>query len=48
MLDDIHPFEQQPVLNILLWKDIYFVDDVLLTDILWENIYFINEDHPFG
>jgi hypothetical protein len=47
-MDEIHPFEQQPILNIHLWEDIYFVDEVLLTDIFWKNIYFVNRNHPFG
>jgi hypothetical protein len=47
-MDEIHPFEQQPTLNVYLWEDIYFVEEVLLTDILWEDIYFVNENHPFG
>jgi hypothetical protein len=45
-MDEIHPFEQQPTLNVHLWEDIYFVEEVLLTNILWENIYFVNEIIP--
>jgi hypothetical protein len=47
-MDEIHPFEQQSILNIHLWEDIYFMDEVLLTDVLWKNIYFVNGNHPFG
>jgi hypothetical protein len=47
-MDETHPFEQQPTLNVHLWEDTYFVEEVLLTDILWEDIYFVNENHPFG
>jgi hypothetical protein len=47
-MDEIHPLEQQPILNVHLWEDIYVVEEVLLTDILWEDIYFVNENHPFG
>jgi hypothetical protein len=47
-MDETHPFEQQLTLNVYLWEEICFVEEVLLTDILWEDIYFVNENHPFG
>jgi hypothetical protein len=46
-MDEIHPFEQQPTLNVHLWEDIYFVEEVLLTDILWEDIYFCQRKSSF-
>jgi hypothetical protein len=47
-MDETHPFEQKSILDSHLWEDIYFVNEVLLTDVLWENIYFVNGIHPFG